>query len=473
VLNIKIDAPFMLDLHTSFNPALFFEELYSGDDFAVLYESLDSLGRRGRFSFIAGNPIMVLQSADKGTIVLSKEGSSFQEEDTFSLVRSLVRSGPDVQGNEPFLGGALGYIGYGAVRKFEKIITSAPKTEEFPDMLFFIPSEIVVVDHFNESGKIIVYGENPKERAEAIRQRVNQFPEKEKSGSLTSFKHIDLPDFKANTTKEEFCEMTKKAKEYILAGDIFQVVLSQQFEFKLKTSPSILYNALRSTNPAPYLYYLKLKDFTVLGSSPEMLVEIRNGIATTRPLAGTRPRGKNRSNDRKMEVELMLDEKEKAEHIMLVDLARNDLGRVCVPGTVRVDSLLRIEKFSRVMHLVSNVTGKIKKDVDSFDVVEACFPAGTVSGAPKIRAMEIIDELEKADRGVYAGAIGYFGFDGNSETCIGIRMIVLKGEKGIVQAGAGIVADSVPEREYNETINKARAVLHAVVLAGGKDDLGN
>ncbi|MCD6116788.1 anthranilate synthase component I family protein [bacterium] len=473
LVNFKINLPFILDLETSFDPLLIFKNLYSEDDYAVLYESMDSLGARGRFSFIAGNPVMVLQSADNGTIVRSKEGSSFEKEETFSLLRSIVKSGPDVRGEEPFLGGALGYIGYNAAGKFDKINTSNSKIKEFPDILFLIPGDIIVVDHVRKTGKIVVYGENRRERAEKIRQRLVLLPGKKENKLNEGFQQTGLPDFKANTTRDEFCEMAKKAKEYIIAGDIFQVVISQQFEFELKTSPLTLYNALRFTNPAPYLYFLKLKDFTVLGSSPEMLVEIRNGIATTRPLAGTRPRGNNPEEDKKMKMQLMLDEKEKAEHIMLVDLARNDLGRVCVPGTVRVDSLLKVEKFSKVMHLVSNVTGQVKNDTDSFDVVKACFPAGTVSGAPKIRAMEIIDELEKADRGVYAGAIGYFGFDGNSETCIGIRMIVLKGDKGVVQAGAGIVADSVPEREYDETINKARAVLQAAALAGSKNDFSD
>jgi len=468
---LNMDEPVTLITEKEPDPALLFSKIYGDSDYAVLYESMDSLGRRGRYSFLAGSPAAILRLLNNGTEVVSESGSEFFERDTYEIVREIVKSGKGIKNIKPFSGGAIGYIGYSAVQTFEKINIEGGKREDFPRMMFFIPREIIIIDHHKKQTQVVVFGSDKRARdiikiVKICKSNLVELP-------ADSGIDLPLPEFRSLTAKEDFCKKVERAKKYILAGDIFQVVLSQQFEFDLKTEPVNLYKALRRTNPAPYLYYMQLKNFHVLGSSPEILVEIKNKTAVTRPLAGTRPRGRNPEEDRKMQTELMLDEKEKAEHIMLVDLARNDLGRVCSPGSVNVDSILKIEKFKKVMHLVSNVSGRVKHSCDSFDVVKSCFPAGTVSGAPKIRAMEIIDELETADRGVYAGAIGYFGFDGNSETCIGIRMIVIKHGKGIVQAGAGIVADSIPEKEYEETINKARGVLQAVSLAGGMYDSGN
>jgi anthranilate synthase component 1 len=270
---------------------------------------------------------------------------------------------------------------------------------------------------------------------------------------------------RSNFEKSDYLSAVSKAKEYIAAGDIFQVVLSQRFEVDLKVAPFEIYRALRIVNPSPYMYFLKMPDASIVGSSPEMLVKIQGDEAAYRPIAGTRPRGASDTEDERLAQELKADEKERAEHIMLVDLGRNDLGRVCKYGTVRVEDLMFIERYSHVMHLVSALRGQLPPDVDRLDTMMACFPAGTVSGAPKVRAMEIIDEMEPTRRGVYSGAIMYLDFSNNLDSCIAIRTLVVKGNKGYIQAGGGIVADSTPEGEYMETVNKSRALLRAIQLA--------
>jgi anthranilate synthase component I len=273
----------------------------------------------------------------------------------------------------------------------------------------------------------------------------------------------------ANMTKAQFITAVRKAKAYIRAGDIFQVVPSQRFSAKTKADPFEIYRALRVVNPSPYLYFLKLDDVSVVGSSPEMLVKVQGRDAFYKPLAGTRRRGRDEKEDRELEAELLADPKERAEHIMLVDLGRNDLGRVCEYGSVKVDRLMFVERFSHVMHLVSSLRGKLRKGVDCFDALMACFPAGTLSGAPKVRAMQIIDELEPTRRGIYAGAILYLDFSGNVDSCIGLRTLIAKNGRVYIQAGAGIVADSVPEREYEECVNKARALVKALEIAQRAD----
>ncbi|MEK6677903.1 MAG: anthranilate synthase component I family protein, partial [Nitrospirota bacterium] len=269
----------------------------------------------------------------------------------------------------------------------------------------------------------------------------------------------------SNYTKKGFEKAVEKSKEYIKAGDIFQVVLSQRFNTGLKSEPFNVYRALRAVNPSPYMFFLRLGDFSMAGSSPEVLVRCEDGEITLRPIAGTRKRGKTAEEDKALEKELLADPKERAEHIMLVDLGRNDVGRVSEMGSVNVDELMVIEKYSHVMHIVSNIKGRLKKGMDAFDVIMACFPAGTVSGAPKIRAMQIIDELEPTMRGPYAGAVGYFSFSNNMDTCINIRSVIMKDKTAYIQAGAGIVADSVPSNEYQETVNKAKAMVRAIEMA--------
>jgi anthranilate synthase component 1 len=276
---------------------------------------------------------------------------------------------------------------------------------------------------------------------------------------------VELGEVRSNVTKEQFMANVEKAKEYIRAGDIFQVVLSQRFEIDAKVSPLHVYRVLRMVNPSPYMYVLKLRDEVIVGTSPELLVRVEGDRVATRPIAGTRPRGATPEEDVRLEKELLADEKERAEHLMLVDLGRNDIGRVSEYGTVRCDDFMVIERYSHVMHIVSNVSGKLRQDKDFFDAFISCLPAGTVSGAPKLRAMEIIAELENEARGAYAGAIGYLGFSGNLDSCITIRTIIFKNGKAYVQAGAGIVWDSVPANEYEETVNKAKALLSAIRTA--------
>ena len=276
---------------------------------------------------------------------------------------------------------------------------------------------------------------------------------------------------RSNFEKKDFLNAVVKAKEYIAAGDIFQVVLAQRFEVDLPTAPFEIYRALRIVNPSPYMYFLKMPDVTIVGASPEMLVKIHDRSVEYRPLAGTRPRGANEAEDEKLAEELRADEKERAEHIMLVDLGRNDLGRVSKYGSVRVEDLMFIERYSHVMHLASTLKAELRSDVDRWDTLMACFPAGTLSGAPKVRAMQIIDEMEPTKRGVYAGTIMYVDFSNNLDSCIGLRTLVVRGNKGYIQAGAGIVADSVPESEYTETVNKSRALIRAINLAKGGFEL--
>jgi len=450
------------------DPAEVFSALYGNDNYAVLCQSMDSLGNRGRYSFAAARPLKILESVPEGTRVRTGTSEEIITEHVLTLARELVSQGPCIDAVQPFSGGVLGYIGYETAHIFEPVKPAAQSAVSYPVTQFIVPSEIVIMDHNAGECSIIVYGADAQKRSQEIDGIVRLCTGNRRLCLTSDFSDAQLPRISSNITREEFCKKAARAKEYIREGDVFQVVLSQRFSIKSTAHPFVLYQCLALTNPAPYLYYMKFGEHYILGSSPEMLVESRGGRVITRPLAGTRPRGRSEQEDRRLETGLMLDEKEKAEHVMLVDLARNDLGRVCLPGSVKVDSLLKVEKFSRVMHLVSHVSGTLKPGLDSFDVFRSCFPAGTVSGAPKIRAMQIISELEPAQRGVYAGAMGYFGFDGSTETCIGIRLMQVRNGMCSVQAGAGIVADSDPQREYEETMNKARAVLQAAALAGGE-----
>jgi len=448
-----------LELKSS--PVSVFEEVYNQDYFGFIYESLESVGERGRYSFIGARPFILFKSKGEDIEINVMKKTYKKKGDPIDFLRSIVaeyRECPDTV----FPGGAVGYISYDAVRFFEKIPDINPDELAVPDTYFMFPSEIIVFDHKEGTVDIIVYSEkNNQERIKELRGAI------ETCTKETAFRphKLEAPlPFESNFTKDSYQEIVEKAKEYIYAGDVFQVVLSQRFRCCVEKEPIRIYKALRLTNPSPYMYYLRLNDLYILGSSPEILVKLTNGVAISRPLAGTRPRGRTEKEDRSLEVDLLKDEKEVAEHIMLVDLARNDIGRVCEYGSVRVTELLQIERYSKVMHIVSNVVGKLMKGRDAFDLLRATFPAGTVSGAPKVRAMEIIDELEPSKRGVYAGAIGYFSFSGNMDMCIAIRTIVVKDGIGYIQAGAGIVADSVPEREYMETLNKASALKKAIEI---------
>ncbi|NOS99686.1 MAG: anthranilate synthase component I [Phycisphaerales bacterium] len=448
-------------------PLTVFQRLYPNEPHAFLYESLEAHGAAGRYSFLGARPFAVLKS--KRDSITIDVGAMTQRStgDPIAALRDMLAVYNDAPPIATFPGGAVGYFGYDVVRCFESVPRDKPDDLNHPDVYFMFPGEILVIDHPHEVVHILLYGcDRPHDRiAEIVRALADCEPgNDDPRGPVDEPPAADVP-FQSNMTESEFIRAVARAKDYILAGDVFQVVLSQRFHFDLPVPPLDLYRALRVTNPSPYMYYLNLDGLNVLGSSPEMLVKLNGRRVTTRPLAGTRPRGATPELDRALADELRADHKERAEHIMLVDLARNDIGRVCRPGSIAVTDMLQIERYSRVMHLVSNVEGMLRTDRDAFDLLAATFPAGTVSGAPKIRAMEIIAELEPVARGIYAGAIGYISFLGDMDLCIAIRTMVLDGRRGCIQAGAGIVADSIPEREYAETFNKARALMRAVQYA--------
>lgn len=452
-------------------PLAVYERLYSDAPYAFLYESLEDDQARGRYSFLGGRPRLVFQSKrDRISLCNGNKTEEFRG-DPLAILRRLVGPPTDVPAVAPFPGGAVGYLGYDMVRFFENLPDSNSDDPELPDSCFIFPQEVVAFDHLTGAVHLLAYSSSDASQClDCLQASVLAC-----AGS--SRLDVAAPPRRAHgdstvpivtcTTQPEFVEAVNQAQEYIRAGDIFQVVLSRRFDFTVVNSPVELYKALRCSNPSPYMYFLNLHDMSVLGSSPEVLVKLEAGRVTTRPLAGTRPRGATTEQDLLHERELLADEKERAEHIMLVDLSRNDLSRVCSYGSVQTTELLGIERYSHVMHLVSHVEGRLAPGHDAFDVLRATFPAGTVSGAPKVRAMEIIDELEGVRRGVYAGAIGYFSLLGDMDMCIAIRTIILKGERGFIQAGAGIVADSVPHCEFEETAAKAQGMMRAVSSARG------
>ncbi len=379
---------------------------------------------------------------------------------------------PELEDLPKFTGGLVGFFGYDTVRYVEPTLGNCPNLAEFeaPDICLFLSDEVVVFDNLSGRLFLIVHAcvsdENSWESGQSrLDDLTQQLREPMQSRPALSLDVASESEFESSFGQDEFEQAVEKSREYILAGDVFQVVLSQRLSSKFSGDPIDLYRALRTVNPSPYMYYINLGTYHIVGSSPEILVRCEDETVTVRPLAGTRPRGKDEKQDKILEEELLADEKERAEHVMLVDLGRNDVGRVSRLGTVRVDEIMKIEKYSHVMHIVSNVIGGLREDMDSIDALEAAIPAGTVSGAPKVRAMEIIDELEPCKRGIYAGAIGYIGWHGNLDTAIAIRTAVLTGDRVYVQAGAGLVADSVPRREWNETMDKARALLRAVAMA--------
>jgi len=379
-----------------------------------------------------------------------------------------------VPGLPPFAGGAVGYFAYDTVRWVEDIPQEGEDDLQLDDSVMMFFSSLLAFDHVRQQILIIsncildeqaTHLDSKYQKALAEIQSLEEMLNRPARIPQFGVSSADTIKIKSNFSKSDYLKAVEKGKEYIKSGDIFQVVLSQRFSASVTSAPFNIYRALRIVNPSPYMFYLKLKDFSVIGSSPEMLVKIVDGIAYYRPIAGTRPRGTGDDEDALLAEELKADDKEKAEHIMLVDLGRNDLGKVCEFGSVEVVDLMLVEKYSHVMHLVSGLRGRLRQEVDRFDALMACFPAGTVTGAPKVRAMEIIDELEPNKRGVYAGAILYLDFSGTLDSCIAIRTLVVKDGTAYIQAGGGIVADSIPEKEFQETINKSRALVKAVELA--------
>ena len=472
---IPVFAEFIADGET---PVSAFKKLDRGG-YSFLFESTEKNDVSGRFSFVGVDPRVVLQSYERKVRIIEDGNERRLETSTDPLdeVRKLMARYQFVSRPElpRFAGGAVGFIGYEAIHFFEPKVPLAQQDElQLPEALFMVPSALLLFDHRLRSLKIIVnafLGDTSPEAVYAraveclasIKQQLTQ-PVDLRLVAIAEDAEQPLP--RSNFSREEFERAVKRAKEYIAAGDVFQVVLSQRFEAPFDGEPLDFYRCLRFINPSPYMFCLKFgNDFALVGSSPEMHVRLVGNNVEIRPIAGTRARGASANEDETNAAELLADPKERAEHIMLVDLARNDVGRVAEFGTVRVTEFMEIERYSHVMHIVSNVVGRSRADCTAFDVVRATFPAGTVSGAPKIRAMQIISELENTRRGCYAGAIGYFGFDGNTDSCIALRCAVLKKGKAYFQAGAGIVADSNPQREYEETVNKARAMTKALAMA--------
>ena len=471
---VPVYREIVADLDT---PLTIFAKVAGDHPHAFLFESLEGGEKWGRYSFIGLEPLATFSS--RGRDVTIKRGGQAvrtRHDDPLAALEELLASfrACNTDYLPRFFGGAVGFLGYDMVRFMERLPESNPERPELPDSFFMVPRQVLIYDNLRQTLTVVDAVEVEREKAPAVlyqeaMARIDATVARLKgsvpgdfvSGPASARKHR----FTSNMPTEAFQEMVRRAKEYILAGDIIQVVLSQRFHATTDLKPFALYRALRHINPSPYLFYLRCGDLIQIGSSPEILVRLEQGEIELRPIAGTRRRGRTPEEDLALERELLADPKERAEHLMLVDLGRNDVGRVACYGSVEVRDLLVIERYSHVMHIVSGVHGRLREGKDQFDLLRACFPAGTVSGAPKIRAMEIIEELEPERRGPYAGAIGYFGFSGNMDFCITIRTFILRGDDLWIQAGAGIVADSDPRLEYEETVNKARGLRRAVELA--------
>jgi len=431
-------------------------------DHSFLLESVEGGERLGRYSVIGTDPSLVLTTgADNPTDPLEAMEREFAGLKLISI--------PELP---RFHGGMVGYLSYEVARYYEELPAPDPDPQDVPESVMMMADTILIFDHIAHRIKVISHARIDGAVEAAYKIATDKIDEVVKRLSQPIAYSETLPEavstnseVQSNMTQAQFENMVEKGKEYIYAGDVIQVVLSQRLFKKTSAEPFAIYRALRSINPSPYMYFLNLSNFHIVGSSPELLVRLEDNVVCNHPIAGTRPRGKDDAEDLVLEKELRADEKEQAEHIMLVDLARNDVGRVSQPATVEVTQLMDIERYSHVMHLVSHVQGRIKRGMSAFDAFRASLPAGTVSGAPKIRAMEIIAELEPDRRGPYAGAVGYFSFSGNMDTAITIRTIVIKDGTAYIQAGGGIVADSVPELEYKESMNKAKALVRAIQQA--------
>jgi len=464
------------DLETPVSAFLKLQEMPDGQRARFLLESVERGIQVGRYSFIGLSPSSTLR-LDHDTLTITRDGrtatAQLEGRDPMSFVRDEIArtrifDADDIPG--PFAG-AVGYLSYEVAGHFEQLPRPERNGLGLPDYYFMIPRTIVIFDHVRSEMEIVTLPE-PNEDAGAAYEAASATissvlaaltaPLAQRNGHKPG---ANPPSPESNMTRESFETRVRAAKEHVLAGDAFQVVVSQRLTAQTGAAPFQIYRALRILNPSPYMFFFDAGDFQLIGSSPEVLVKLHQRKATLSPIAGTRPRGRSPHEDDQLEDELLGDEKERAEHIMLVDLGRNDLGRVCEIGSISTESLMHIEKYSHVMHIVSTVSGTLKHGLDGFDLLRACFPAGTVTGAPKIRAMEIVADLEGEVRGPYAGALGYFGHQGDMDMCITIRTIVMVGDRFYVQAGAGIVADSNPSCEYEETLSKARALVHAVAVA--------
>jgi anthranilate synthase component I len=471
---VPVYRTLLADLET---PVSVYLKLAQAGSYSFLLESVEGGEQVGRYSFLGVNPKGVLIFKDGSVTRIYKGETSTRslrpDEDPLHVVQQeFDRVHPVyIEGLPRLVGGAVGYLSYDVVRYFERLPETASNELDVAEAAFMLPDTLVIFDHAKHQLIVMANAHNTGDRDQAYGDAVRRIDQiidaiqKPLPVQRPTPEPLD-EEPQANVSQGQFEEYVLRAKEYIAAGDAFQIVLSQRFTRRTSASPLAIYRALRALNPSPYMFFLNFGEaFTLMGASPEMLVRLEDGIATTRPIAGTRQRGVNEEEDRALAQELLNDPKERAEHVMLVDLGRNDLGRVCDYGTVKVTDMMIVERYSHVMHIVSQVQGKIRGDMNAFNLLRATFPAGTLSGAPKVRAMEIIEELEGTRRGPYGGAVGYFSFDGSMDMCITIRSLLMVGNRVYMQAGAGIVADSEPTKEYEECINKAKAVLAAVQYA--------
>jgi anthranilate synthase component I len=471
---IPVYDVFSADLLTPISAYL---RIAKGARYSFLLESVEGGEKIARYSFAGAHPEEVFRYAGGACVLESRNRMIWEERDPISLLREhMARYRPvRVPGLPPLVAGAIGYFSYDMVRLIERLPKRLRDDIGLYDAMLMFYRGLLAFDHVQHRLWMVrnVYTEGPGslrtkynaavKEIRRTRELLEAPVEGEKQGR--DGQSGRAPQVTSNFKRSEYLEAVRKSKEYIRAGDVFQVVISQRFSAKAKAAPFDIYRELRALNPSPYLFYLQLNDVYVVGSSPEMLVKVQGKEVFYRPIAGTRWRGKDETEDLRLEKEMLASEKERAEHIMLVDLGRNDLGRVCQYGTVKVEKLMTVERYSHVMHLVSSLRGELREDVDCFDALMSCFPAGTVSGAPKVRAMEIIEELEKTRRGIYAGGILYLDFAGNLDSCIALRTMVIKNGVAHVQAGGGIVADSTPEGEFTESVNKSKALLGALETA--------
>ncbi|MGI8924742.1 MAG: anthranilate synthase component I [Fimbriimonadales bacterium] len=466
---VPVYAEVLADLET---PTSAYWKLAHDKTHSFLLESVTGGERLGRYSFIGVDPSLVVRSKGRMGHSGEQEFETPEGGSPLDTIRELLHERPyaHLEGLPPFTGGAVGMLAYDLVRFFERLPDANTDDPNCDDMHMLVCDSMVAFDHAKNRILVIAHATDEAGSYERAAEQIEGIIERLRAAIPP------IPDspkrratFTSNVSRDHYEEAVARTREYIAAGDGVQMVISQRYSAPVSSHPIALYRSLRYLNPSPYMYLIRFGDFDVIGASPEVLVTVQGNRARVRPIAGTRPRGDTEECDRKLEEELLADEKERAEHIMLVDLGRNDIGRIAKAGTVEVNELMVVERYSHVMHIVSDVTGEMKDGLDCFDALRACFPAGTVSGAPKVRAMEIIDELETSRRGLYAGAVGYFGYDGDMDMAIAIRTIFLKDGVAHVQAGAGIVYDSIPEKEWEECACKAAAVISAIETAEGGD----
>src|SRR4051794_27628169 len=457
-------------------PVSAFLKIAAKETESFLLESVEGGEHVGRYSYLGARPFMVVTATANGIEIRRGRKREPRHGDVLRLLAELMAEHKPVRGISelpPFTGGAVGFVAYDFVRRLERIPNTAKNDLHTPDLCLMFFDRVLAFDHVKQQIQLIASADirDPKKAKSELQRAERDIASIErKLGGAVPSGHARRSSAKtkveAVTSKQDFLKSVRRAKEYIAAGDVFQVVLSQRWDLQIKSEPFDVYRALRRVNPSPYMFYLRMDDRHVLGSSPEMLVKVTGRRLEYRPIAGTRPRAADGDEDRRREAELRGDEKERAEHVMLVDLGRNDLGRVSEFGSVAVRGLMMVERYSHVMHLVSALESKLRPELSALDAFAACFPAGTLSGAPKVRAMQIIEELEPTRRGIYGGSILYADFGGDLNSCIAIRTMVMDGKNAHVQAGAGIVADSEPEKEYEECVSKAGALLQAVEQAG-------